>query len=91
MNKFALAALALIATINVAHAGEQVLIDKNHGSFKACTIVNGVALADLKAKGFKGGVVVNAGGQYVAKVTANGATALMMCDGGQQIVTLITR
>lgn len=84
-----IATLALLAATTVPAFADEVLIDKQHKNFKACTIVNGVALAELEAKGFKGEVIVNSNPAYIAKVSANGASILLMCEGGRQIGTLV--
>jgi hypothetical protein len=84
-----IATIALLAATITPALADQVLIDKQHKNFKACAIVNGVALADLKAKGFKGEVLVNSNPAYIAKVSANGASILLMCEGGRQIGTLV--
>lgn len=80
--------LAMVIAAAAANA-DQVVQQKTYGSFKACVAVNGVALAELKGEGMPGEVLVNAGNSYLAKVAINGASALLMCEGGRQQIVVI--
>lgn len=81
---------ALVAVIGAARA-EEVIVDKIHESFKLCKLANGIVLAELRGKGLEGEVLVDAGTSYIAKVTANGNSGLLTCEGGHQVVTIFIR
>lgn len=80
--------LAMVIAAVAANA-DQVVRQKAYGSFKACVADNGVALAELKGKGMTGEVLVNAENSYLAKIAINGASALLMCEGGRQQIVIV--
>lgn len=89
MKQILLATLVALVGATAAQA-DQVITDKMQKSYAACVVANGIVLAELKAKGLEGDVIVHAPASkaYIAKVAVNGNSALLMCEGAHQTVVI---